>query len=44
MNQRKYTAALAEFEKIDTPAKTAEIYNAIGYLYLVKKQPISANS
>ena len=42
MNQRKYTAALAEFEKIDTPAKTAEIYNAIGYLYLVKKQPISA--
>ena len=42
MNQRKYTAALAEFEKIDVPAKTAEIYNTIGYLYLVKKQPISA--
>ncbi len=42
MNQRKYTAALAEFEKIDTAAKSTEIYNIIGYLYLVKKQPISA--
>ena len=42
MNQRKYTAALAEFEKIDVSARTAEIYNTIGYLYLVKKQPISA--
>lgn len=42
MNQRKYTAALAEFEKIRASTKTAEIYNTIGYLYLVKKQPISA--
>ena len=42
MNQRKYTAALAEFEKIDTSAKNAAIYNTIGYLYLVKKRPISA--
>ena len=42
MNQRKYTAALAEFERIDPSAKTAEIYNTIGYLYLIKKQPISA--
>ena len=44
MNQRKYAAALAEFEKIDTSAKSAEIYNIIGYLYLLKKQPISAIS
>ncbi len=42
MNQRKYTAALAEFERIDTSTKSAEIYNIIGYLYLVKKQPILA--
>ena len=42
MNQRRYTAALAEFEKIKPSAKTVEIYNTIGYLYLVKKQPISA--
>ena len=42
MNQRKYTAALAELEKIDVSVRTAEIYNTIGYLYLVKKQPISA--
>ena len=42
MNQRKYTAALAEFEKIGVSSRTAEIYNTIGYLYLVKKQPISA--
>ena len=42
MNQRKYTAALAEFEKIDISAKNAAIYNTIGYLYLAKKRPISA--
>lgn len=42
MNQRRYTAALAEFEKIDASAKTAEVYNTIGYLYLLKKQPIPA--
>ena len=42
MNQRKYAAALAEFEKIDTSAKSAEIYNTIGYLYLLRKQPVSA--
>ena len=42
MNQRKYTAALAEFEKIDTSVKTTEIYNTIGYLYLLRKQPILA--
>ena len=42
MNQRKYTAALAEFERIDTSVKSAEIYNTIGYLYLVRNQPILA--
>ena len=42
MNQRKYTAALAEFKKIDVSARTAEIYNTIGYLYLLRKQPILA--
>ena len=36
MNQRKYSAALDEFEKIDTSAKSAEIYNTIGYLYLLR--------
>ena len=42
MNQRRYTAALAEFEKIDASAKTTEIYNTIGYLYLLRRQPMSA--
>ena len=44
MNQRRYAAALAEFEKINTSAKTTEIYNIIGYLYLLRKQPILAIS
>ena len=42
MNQRRYTAALAEFEKIDASAKTTEIFNTIGYLYLLRRQPILA--
>ena len=42
MNQSRYTAALAEFEKIDPSVRTVEIYNTIGYLRLLKKQPISA--
>ena len=42
MNQRKYTAALAEFEKIGASAKSTEVYNTIGYLYLVRRQPIFA--
>ena len=42
MNQRKYTAALTEFEKIGASAKNAEVYNTIGYLYLLRKQPILA--
>ena len=42
MNQRRYTAALAEFEKIAPSVKTTEIYNTIGYLYLLRRQPILA--
>ncbi len=42
MNQRRYTAALAEFEKIAPSAKTTEIYNTIGYLHLLRRQPILA--
>ena len=42
MNQRRYAAALAEFEKIDTSTKSTEIYNTIGYLYLLRKQPVLA--
>ncbi len=42
MNQKRYTAALAEFEKIDASAKTTEVYNTIGYLYLLRRQPILA--
>ena len=42
MNQRRYTAALAEFEKIAHSVKTTEIYNTIGYLYLLRRQPILA--
>ena len=42
MNQRRYTAALAEFEKIVPSAKTTEIYNTIGYLHLLRRQPILA--
>ena len=42
MNQRRYTAALAEFDKIDSSVKTTEIYNTIGYLHLLRKQPMLA--
>ena len=42
MNQRRYAAALAEFEKIDTSTKSTEIYNTIGYLYLLRKQLVLA--
>ena len=36
MRQRQYTAALAEFEAIPESARDIEIYNTIGYLYLVE--------
>ena len=35
MRQRQYTDALAEFETIPESARDIEIYNTIGYLYLV---------
>lgn len=36
MRQRQYAAALAEFEAIPESARDIEIYNTIGYLYLVE--------
>ena len=36
MRQRQHTAALAEFETIPESARDIEIYNTIGYLYLMK--------
>ena len=36
MRQRQHTAALAEFEAIPESARDIEIYNTIGYLYLME--------
>ena len=36
MRQRQYTAALAEFEAIPESKRDIEIYNTVGYLYLVE--------
>ena len=36
MRQRQHAAALAEFETIPESARDIEIYNTIGYLYLMK--------
>ena len=36
MRQREYTAALAEFEAIPESKRDIEVYNTIGYLYLVE--------
>ena len=36
MRQRQYAAALAEFEAIPKSERDIEIYNTIGYLYLVE--------
>ena len=36
MRQRQHTAALAEFEEIPESARDIEIYNTIGYLYLME--------
>ena len=35
MEQRNYAAAIAEFETIPEPKRNLEIYNTLGYLYLV---------
>ena len=36
MGQRQYAAAIAEFEGIPESKRTVEIYNTLGYLYLVQ--------
>ena len=42
LNRKKYTAALKAFESIPESDQHAGIYNTIGYLYLMKKQPLKA--
>ena len=42
MRQRQYAAALAEFEAIPESARDIEIYNTIGYLYLVEGEHTEA--
>ena len=38
MEQRNYAAAIAEFETIPEPKRNLEIYNTLGYLYLVTRE------
>ena len=38
MQQRQYAAALAEFEAIPESERDIQIYNTIGYLYLVQRE------
>ncbi len=42
LNRKKYTDALKAFESIPESDRGAGIYNTIGYLYLMKKQPLKA--
>ena len=42
LNRKKYTAALKVFESIPESDRHVGIYNTIGYLYLMKKQPLKA--
>ena len=42
LNRKKYTAALKAFESIPKSDRHVGIYNTIGYLYLMKKQPLKA--
>lgn len=42
MRQRQHTEALAEFEAIPESERDIEIYNTIGYLYLVEGDPAKA--
>ena len=42
MGQRQYTAAIAEFEGIPESKRNIEIYNTLGYLYLVQGEHQSA--
>ena len=42
LNRKKYTSALKAFESLPESNRHAGIYNTIGYLYLMKKQPLKA--
>ncbi len=42
LNRKEYTSALKAFESIPKSDRGAGIYNTIGYLYLMKKQPLKA--
>ncbi len=42
LNRKKYTSALKVFESIPESDRGAGIYNTIGYLYLMKKQPLKS--
>ena len=42
MNRKKYAAALAVFEGIPASAKTIDMHNMIGYLYLVQGEHLKA--
>ena len=44
MRERQHTAALAEFEAIPESGRDIEIYNTIGYLYLVEGEHAKAFS
>ena len=38
MEQRNYAAAITEFETIPEPKRNLEIYNTLGYLYLMTRE------
>ena len=42
MNRKKYSAAVAVFEGIPASAKTIDVHNMIGYLYLVQGEHLKA--
>ena len=42
MNRKKYAAAVAVFEGIPASAKTIDVHNMIGYLYLVQGEHLKA--
>ena len=42
MNRKKYAEAVAVFEKIPASAKTIDMHNMIGYLYLVQGEHLKA--
>ena len=42
MNRKKYAAAIAVFEAIPETERTIDIYNMIGYLYLMQREHLKA--